>query len=176
MEIEIINISDQNGPEGDVARHRLNLNKKKMDEIRKQIRQIQQGNSKTDRSTDDLEMMEIENMGNRQLLNQNRKLYDAKNQAYACQDMALDIKVNLKAQRDQLENQTLKNIYGIQEETSISKKMINAIEVQRRKNKFVLWAIYFLIGILIIFVFFQTFGFLIPNMGNFGNENENDEN
>ena len=56
----------------------------------------------------------------------------------------------------------------------MSKKLLNQIENQRRKNKYVLWAIYLLLALLFIFVLYQTFGFLIPNM--WETSDENDEN
>jgi hypothetical protein len=43
--------------------------------------------------------------------------------------MANDIKVNLKGQRDRMENKTLKNLHDIQDQATISGKLLNAIKL-----------------------------------------------
>ena len=53
----------------------------------------------------------------------------------------------------------------IQNEASVGSKLLNAIKAQRSKNKYVLWGIYGLLGLLVMFILYQTFGFLIPSFG-----------
>ncbi len=70
------------------------------------------------------------------------QLEDAKHVGYACEDMATDIKVNLAGQRERMQNKTLKNLMDIQDDASIGSKLVNAIKVQRSRNKYVLWGVY----------------------------------
>ena len=78
--------------------------------------------------------------------------------------MANDIKVNLKGQSDRMNNQTLNNLYDIQNQAGVSGKLLMMIKAQRQKNKYVLWAVYFLLFLLAFFVFYRIFGFLIPDL------------
>ena len=98
------------------------------------------------------------------MFRQRAQLEDAKSVGYAMQDMANDIKVNLKGQTDQLKNKTLKNLFEIQDEASMSGKLIQGIKRQRQKNKYVLWGVYALIGSLAFFILYQTFGWMIPSV------------
>ena len=47
------------------------------------------------------------------LFKQKMQLEEAKMAGYAAEDMANDIKVNLKGQTDRLQNRTLKNLFDI---------------------------------------------------------------
>ena len=49
----------------------------------------------------------------RVLLNDRNKLEEAKQVGRECEDMARDIKFNLRSQTDKLENKTMKNLYGM---------------------------------------------------------------
>ena len=60
-------------------------------------------------------MQDLDYRQNNQLFRQRQQLEDAKQVGYAMEDMASDIKVNLKGQTDRLQNKTLKNLYDIQE-------------------------------------------------------------
>ena len=42
------------------------------------------------------------------------QLEDAKHVGYACEDIANDIKVNLKGQSDKMQNRTIKSLFDIQ--------------------------------------------------------------
>ena len=83
---------------------------------------------------------------------------------YACEDMANDIKVNLKGQSDRMQNQTLNSLYDIQNQAGVSGKLLMMIKQQRQRNKYVLWGVYFLLMLLALFVFYRIFGFLIPDL------------
>ena len=73
------------------------------------------------------------------------------------EDMARDIKFNLRSQSDKLENKTLKNLYGINKEMTASNRLITLIKSHRFKNKLVLWGIVALLVVSIMFVFYMTF-------------------
>ena len=73
------------------------------------------------------------------------------------EDMARDIKFNLKSQSDKLENKTLKNLYGINKEMSNSNRLITLIKKHRFKNKLVLWGIIALLVVSLMFIFWMTF-------------------
>lgn len=97
------------------------------------------------------------------MFRQRQQLEDAKQAGYACEDMASDIKVNLAGQRERMQNKTLRNLVDIQNEASMANKLLNAIKQQRQKNKYVLWGVYAMLGLLVIFVLYQTFGWMIPS-------------
>ena len=76
---------------------------------------------------------------------------------FEMEDMARDIKFNLRSQSDKLENKTLKNLYGINKEMTASNRLITLIKKHRFKNKLVLWGIVALLVVSIMFVFYMTF-------------------
>eukprot|EP00354_Favella_ehrenbergii_P002371 CAMPEP_0170458030 /NCGR_PEP_ID=MMETSP0123-20130129/5122_1 /TAXON_ID=182087 /ORGANISM="Favella ehrenbergii, Strain Fehren 1" /LENGTH=81 /DNA_ID=CAMNT_0010722015 /DNA_START=411 /DNA_END=656 /DNA_ORIENTATION=- len=71
--------------------------------------------------------------------------------------MARDIKFNLRSQSDKLENKTLKNLYGIQNEMVNSNRLVTLIKKHRFKNKLVLWGIIALLVVSLMFIFYMTF-------------------
>ena len=77
--------------------------------------------------------------------------------------MAGDIKVNLKGQSDKMQNRTLKNLFDIQDQAGISGKLLDAIQQQRARNKYVLYGVYGVLSLLVLFVMYQMFGFLLPS-------------
>ena len=91
------------------------------------------------------------------LLHNRNKLEEAKQVGSEMQDMARDIKFNLRQQSDKLENKTLKNLYGINKEMTASNRLITLIKKHRFKNKLVLWGIIALLVVSIMFVFYMTF-------------------
>ena len=52
----------------------------------------------------------------------------------------------------------------IQMEAGIGSKLLSAIKAQRSKNKYILWSVYSVLAILLMFILYETFGFLIPNL------------
>lgn len=103
MEVEVMNITDTDSMQGDLCRNRVQKHKKEFDSIRKEMRKLQQAFDRkviSDRSTDDQELADLEYRANNQLFRQKQQLDDAKAAGYACEDMALDIKVNLRGQTD----------------------------------------------------------------------------
>ena len=93
----------------------------------------------------------------RVLLHNRNKLEEAKQVGFEMEDMARDIKFNLRSQSDKLENKTLKNLYGINKEMTASNRLITLIKSHRFKNKLVLWGIVALLVVSIMFVFYMTF-------------------
>ena len=91
------------------------------------------------------------------LLHNRNKLEEAKQVGFEMEDMARDIKFNLRSQSDKLENKTLKNLYGINKEMTASNRLITLIKSHRFKNKLVLWGIVALLVVSIMFVFYMTF-------------------
>ena len=55
-------------------------------------------------------------------------------------------------------DKTNKNLRGIREDASMSTRFLRTIEAQRRKNKYVLCAIYCLVICLLIFLLYWKFG------------------
>ena len=99
-------------------------------------------------------MADLEQRQTNGLMRQRMQLEEAKETGYAAQDMANDIKVNLAGQHEQLRGRVLGNLFDIQKETSISGRLLLAIERQRSRNKYVLWAVYGLIGLVILFILY----------------------
>ena len=78
--------------------------------------------------------------------------------------MAIATKVNLKGQGEQFDL-TSKYLHGIETDVSLSSRLLSAIEAQRRRNKYVLWAIYALLFVLLIYVLKWYFSWLTPISG-----------
>ena len=77
--------------------------------------------------------------------------------------MASDIKVNLKGQGEVLINAN-NNIFQIKKDTRYADKLLDLIQMQRRRNKYVLWLVYAFMGMLCLAVMYKSFGFLIPSL------------
>ena len=69
-----------------------------------------------------------------------------------CEDMARDIKINLRNQTDKLENKTLKNLFGMQRDMVKSNRLVNMIKSARFKNKLILYGIVAMLVICVIFI------------------------
>ena len=69
-----------------------------------------------------------------------------------CEDMARDIKFNLRQQTDKLENKTLKNLFGMQRDMVKSNRLVNMIKSARFKNKLILYGIVAMLIICVIFI------------------------
>ena len=67
------------------------------------------------------------------------------------EDVAVGIKTNLKGQSEQMEK-IRSDMRGIRNDVSLSGRLLNAIEKQRRKNKYVIWAVYALLFFLVFFL------------------------
>jgi len=93
----------------------------------------------------------------RVLLHNRNKLEEAKQVGFEMEDMARDIKFNLRSQSDKLENKTLKNLYGINNEMTTANRLVNLIKTHRFKNKLVLYGIIALLVASILFVGYMTF-------------------
>ena len=92
------------------------------------------------------------------LLHNRNKLEEAKQVGFEMEDMARDIKFNLRSQSDKLENKTLKNLYGINREMSTADKLVGLIKRHRFKNKLVLYGIIALLCASVMFVIYMAFG------------------
>ena len=93
----------------------------------------------------------------RELLQNRRRLEEAKEVGYEMDDMARDIKFNLQTQSDKLEKSTLKNLYAIQKDMVMSSRLLQMIKAQRGRNKLIMYGIMALICISILFVIFVSF-------------------
>ena len=92
----------------------------------------------------------------RVLLNDRNKLEEAKQVGRECEDMARDIKFNLRSQTDKLENKTMKNLYGMQKDMTKSNRLVNMIKAARKKNKLILYGIVAMLVVCVIFIFYMA--------------------
>ena len=117
MEIESMNFmeSGHDQAECDQVRRRIQSYKDQFNSIRRQIRKLQQQHEKDQMgaSHSDLEMQDLDHKVNNQMLRQRVMLEEAKRAGYECEDVAADIKINLKGQTQRMETKTLKNLYDI---------------------------------------------------------------
>ena len=80
------------------------------------------------------------------------------------EDYAVGMKTNLKGQGEQIEK-VRKDLRGINNDVGVSGRLLNAIEKQRRKNKYVLWAVYALLFSLFLYILYWKFGWILPSFG-----------
>ena len=73
-----------------------------------------------------------------------------------CEEMARDIKYNLRSQTDKLENKTMKNLFGMQRDMVKSNRLVNMIKSARLKNKLILYGIVAMLVICVIFIFYMA--------------------
>ena len=70
------------------------------------------------------------------------------------EDMAKDIKFNLRSQTDKLQNSTLGNLFTMQGDLARSNRLLKLIDWERRKNKYTIigtTAFLFIALILVIY-------------------------
>jgi len=156
MEVEAMNfISD------DKVRNRMSKYKSDFDKLRKSIRKIQRdadrkslvGGTDSMETGDDIEMS---SKHERVLLHNRNKLEEAKQVGIECEEMARDIKFNLRSQTDKLENKTIKNLFGMQKDLGKSNRLVMMIKKARFKNKLILWGIVALLVISVIFILYMA--------------------
>ena len=85
-------------------------------------------------------------------MHQRNKLEEAKQVGREGEDMARDIKINLRNQTDKLENKTLKNLFGMQRDMVKSNRLVNMIKSARFKNKLILYGIVAMLIVCVIFI------------------------
>ena len=102
---------------------------------------------------DDIEMS---SKHERVLLHNRNKLEEAKQVGIECEEMARDIKFNLRSQTDKLENKTIKNLFGMQKDLGKSNRLVMMIKKARFKNKLILWGIVALLVISVIFILYMA--------------------
>ena len=85
----------------------------------------------------------------------NRMLEQAKSVGMASEDVANDIKFNLKKQTDQMQNSVLKNLYSIQGETTLANKLLNVIKTERMKNRLIMYGVIAAIVIVICIIVYS---------------------
>ena len=73
-----------------------------------------------------------------------------------CEEMARDIKYNLRSQTDKLENKTMKNLFGMQRDMVKSNRLVNMIKSARLKNKLILYGIVAMLVVCVIFIFYMA--------------------
>lgn len=81
----------------------------------------------------------------KQLLQNRRTLDEAKRLGFETEDVAKDIKYNLRKQTDKLEGNTLSGLFSMQSDLSTSAKLLKLIDWERRKNR---WTIIIVIALL----------------------------
>ena len=59
----------------------------------------------------------------------------------------------------------MKNLFSIQKDSNTSQKLLAIIERQRKKNKYILWFVYFLLTLTCIGILHSLFGWMIPSFG-----------
>ena len=75
---------------------------------------------------------------------------------YEMEDVANDIKFNLKNQSHKLETSTLQNLYGMQRDLFQGSRLLKLISAERRKNQFVIYGVFaFIILALVLAVYFS---------------------
>ena len=108
-------------------------------------------------------MEDLEQRTSNQLMRQRAQLDDAKHVGYAVDDLANDIKVNLKGQSQKMEQSTMKNLFTIQKDSATSQKLLHLIEKQRKRNKYILWFVYGLLILACLGILYSLFGWMIPS-------------
>lgn len=101
-------------------------------------------------------MEKIENKQEKLIRENNRALDNAKTVGLACEDIALDIKVNLKGQTEKMQHSTLKNLYEIQGETTIANRLMTIIKKERLKNRIVLYSVLILLILAVAFIIYNA--------------------
>lgn len=77
---------------------------------------------------------------------------------YECEEMAVDIKYNLRQQTDKLEKSTLMNLYDMQKDMIMGSRLLKLIAAERKKNSLVLYAVIgFLILAVVLILYFALF-------------------
>ena len=84
------------------------------------------------------------------MLQNRRALDEAKQLGFECEDMAKDIKFNLRSQTQKLEGSTLQNLFGMQSDLTVSNKLLKLIDWERKKNKYVIIGTF--VGLVVSFV------------------------
>ena len=137
--------------DGDLIRKKIQKFKKDLDQIRKLIRKKQDLHDHRLSFSTQAEDLDLENQGEDLLSSQRVQLNSAINTGYELQDMAVDTKINLKAQGETLER-ARGHLKGLQADTTHSYKLLNAIESQRRKNKYVFWFVCMLLCVCLFYI------------------------
>lgn len=91
------------------------------------------------------------------LLHNRNKLEEVKNVGFECEDMARDIKFNLRSQTDKLENSTLKNLFSMQKGIGQSNRLVTMIKSARLKNKVIMYGIMTMLCLSILFIIYISF-------------------
>ena len=89
---------------------------------------------------------------------QNRKQLDqAKQMGYEMEDVAKDIKFNLRGQTDKLQGSTLGNLFTMQGDLARSNRLLKLIDWERRKNKYtIIGTATFLFLMLVLIVWWMN--------------------
>ena len=93
----------------------------------------------------------------RQLLQNRRALDDAKQQAFECEDVAKDIKYNLRSQSEKLEKSTMSTLYYMQKDLTQSDRILKLIDWERKKNKYVIAGVFIGLTLLLIVIMFLLY-------------------
>ena len=136
-----------------LQQHRANF-----DKVRKNVRQLQQERDKrllgaTEDGDDESQFTKQE----LKLLQNRKQLEQAKQMGFEMEDMAKDIKFNLRSQTDKLQNSTLGNLFTMQGDLARSNRLLKLIDWERKKNKLtILGTTAFLFIALILVVYWMN--------------------
>lgn len=83
-------------------------------------------------------------------------LDEAKQVGFECEDIAKDIKYNLRSQTEKLEGSTIKNLFKMQGDLSVSNKLLLMIDWERKKNKFVIIGTFAFLLIALVAIIIYT--------------------
>lgn len=159
---------EKSNSEAKVAKASFQRHKRAFEKIRRELRKAQEDYEQqcvSFSTKEETEMEDLEQRTSNQLMRQRAALEDAKHVGYAVDDLANDIKVNLKSQSAKMEKSTIKNLLSIQKDSATSHKLLLMIEAQRKRNKYVLWFVYGLMALACLGILYSLFGWMIPSIG-----------
>eukprot|EP00347_Sterkiella_histriomuscorum_P004046 403361950 len=151
-------VEQMNHMGNDLIRKKVTQCKNDFDKVRKELRRIQNQKAQDKLRNKDqfeIEMERIEGKQEQMIRQNNRELENAKMVGLACEDVANDIKVNLRSQSDKMQNTILKNLLSIQGQSNIANRLLTTIKKERLKNRLILYLVLVLVVIAIIFILYK---------------------
>eukprot|EP00347_Sterkiella_histriomuscorum_P017764 403348087 len=151
-------VEQMNHMGNDLIRKKVTQCKNDFDKIRKELRRIQNQKAQDKLRHKDqfeIEMERIEGKQEQMIRQNNRELENAKMVGLACEDVANDIKVNLRSQSDKMQNSILKNLLSIQGQSNIANRLLTTIKKERLKNRLILYLVLLLVVLAIIFILYK---------------------
>jgi hypothetical protein len=77
---------------------------------------------------------------------------------FECEEIAKDIKYNLRSQTEKLEGSTLQNLFGMQGDLTVASRLLKMIDWERKKNKYVIigTSVGLLVAFILLFVYLKS--------------------